>query len=79
MRTEKYKYIQTSEREEQLYDICQDPLEQLDISSRFPNKLKYFHNKLKETVDLSYFAPKEIPPSAKKKEIMRRLQELGYM
>jgi len=79
LRTKSYKYIVSSDQNEELYDIQKDPFENRNLASLHPEKVEYFRRQLQNTIDLSYFGPKNIPAGEEKKEIVDRLRTLGYL
>lgn len=79
LRTESYKYILSSDQKEELYNIQEDPLEETNIACKYPEKLEYFRKQLENTIDISFFGPKEFPSRKESKEIVSRLQALGYI
>lgn len=79
LRTESYKYIISADQKEQLYDIRKDPLEEKNIAGKYPDKTKYFKKQLENTIDISFFGPKEFPAEKEREEILKRLQSLGYI
>jgi len=78
LRTELYKYIVSADQNEELYDIQKDPLEKVNIASKHPDKTKYFRQQLENTIDISFFGPKEFSEK-EKEEVLNRLQALGYI
>ena len=70
-----YKYILWSDKEE-LYNIRDDPFEQVNISHECPEKAKLLKKKLENTVDVSYFGPEEFK---ERQEVLDRLKALGYI
>jgi len=79
LRTESHKYIISSDQKEELYDIQKDPLEKINIAGEYPEKIKLFRKQLENTIDISFFGPKEVPLRKEGKEIANRLQALGYI
>jgi len=79
LRTESYKYILSSDGKEELYDVQKDPLEEVNIVNKHPKKVEYFRKLLENTVDISFFGPKDFPAGKKGKEMISRLQALGYI
>jgi len=75
IRTITHKYIWSPQKEE-LYNLLNDPSEQEDISHKYPEKVKYLRRQLQNTVDISYFGPKEFE---EKQEMLNRLRALGYI
>jgi len=79
VRTLTHKYILSLEKEE-LYDIRDDPLEQVNLANKHPEIVKSLKRKLEKTVDTSYFGPKEFPHADETdKEMIKRLRALGYI
>jgi hypothetical protein len=78
LRTKSHKYIISSDKTEELYDIKKDPLEKENVASLYPEKLEHFRIQLQKTVDISYFGPKQIPAEEERKAV-ERLKALGYM
>ena len=78
LRTRSYKYIVSADQKEELYDIQKDPLEKVNIASIHPDKTKYFRKQLENTIDTSFFGPKEFPKK-EREEILNRLKALGYI
>lgn len=79
LRTESYKYILSSDQKEELYNVYEDPLEETNIANKYPEKVKCFRKQLENTIDISFFGPKEFPARKESKEIVSRLQALGYI
>jgi arylsulfatase A-like enzyme len=76
LRSDLYKYILSHDGKEEFYNINDDPLEQVDLSQKYPEKITYLRKQLEKTIDISYFGY-DIP---KQKEIMlKRLKALGYL
>ena len=79
IRTLNYKYILTDGKEE-LYNVRDDPYEQVNIISEHPNVARSLRIQLEKTVDISYFGPKEFPQADEKDiEMLKRLKALGYV
>ena len=78
VRTLNYKYILTNEKEE-LYDIRKDPYEEVDISREDPEKAESFRRQLQGALDTSFFGTTEIAHDRHRSEIIKRLQQLGYI
>jgi len=79
LRTDSYKYILSQNGKEELYDIQKDSLEEVNIANKHPEKVGYFRKLLENTVDISFFGPKDFPKGEKGKEITNRLRALGYI
>lgn len=79
LRTELHKYIISADGREELYDVKKDPSEKADLAEKSPEKRKCFKKLLENTIDLSFFGPKEFPAEKEREETLKRLQELGYM
>ena len=79
LRTEQYKYIISADQKEELYNIEKDPLEKVNITGKYPDKTKYFKKQLENTIDISFFGPKEFPATKEREEIIKRLRSLGYI
>lgn len=78
IRTLDYKYILTNEKEE-LYNIRDDPYEQVNIVADHPKATKSLRRWLEKTVDISYFGPEDFPQADEKdREMLKRLKALGY-
>jgi len=79
IRTLTYKYILTHQKEE-LYNIRDDPLEHVNLTTKHPEIAKSLRRKLEKTVDISYFGPEEFPQADERdKEMIKRLKALGYI
>lgn len=79
LRTESYKYILSADQNEELYDIQNDPFEKVNIASKHSDKIRFFKEQLKKTIDISFFGPREIYFKEDKKEMLRKLRDLGYI
>ena len=79
LRTEEYKYIISADQKEELYDIKENPSEKVNIAEKHPDKTTSFREQLQDTVDTSFFGPKEFPHKEERSEILKRLQSLGYI
>ncbi len=77
IRTSEHKYILWSDKEE-LYNIRDDPKEQMDISKDYPDIAQNLKKQLESTIDVSYLGPKDFPHK-QKKQILDRLRALGYV
>lgn len=77
IRTKEYKYILSSEGKEELYDVKNDPSEEINISAAYPNKTKYLKKQLEKALDISYYGPEEYL-AKERAEILDRLRRLGY-
>jgi len=75
IRTLTYKYILSLQKEE-LYNIRDDPFEQEDISRKSPEIVDSLKRQLENTVDISYYGPKEFKET---QEMLDRLKALGYI
>ncbi len=79
LRTKFYKYIISSDQREELYDLLNDPSEEVDISLEHPEKIEHFKRQLEETVDISFFGPEDFPHRKERREMLERLRKLGYI
>lgn len=79
VRTESHKYILSADGREELYDIRVDPAESVNIASKHPDKVKHLRKLLEDTLDISYFGPRDLVKGVKGNEIVDRLQALGYI
>ena len=79
LRTKSYKYIISADQKEELYNVKKDPLEKVNIAEKYPDQTKYFKKQLENTIDISFFGPKEFPATKDREEILKRLQSLGYI
>lgn len=79
LRTKSYKYIISSDKKEELYNIEKDPLEEVNIAGEHPEKVEYFRKQLENAVDVSFFGPEELPRDKESEEMMKRLKALGYV
>lgn len=77
IRNSRYKYILWDDKEE-LYDIRNDPKEQVDISSQHPEVIQELKKQLESTIDISYVGPKDFP-KGQERQILNRLRALGYV
>jgi len=77
IRNSVYKYILWSDREE-LYNIHDDPNEQVDVSKEHPDVAQKLKKQLESTVDISYSGPEDFP-TEQRKQILDRLKALGYV
>jgi len=77
IRTESHKYILYQDGKEELYNVQNDPLEEVDIASEHPDKVKYLRKLLENTLDMSYFGPAH--PQKESEEVQKRLRALGYI
>ncbi len=75
VRTDIYKYIWSPQGEE-LYNLHDDPFEKENIQMQHPEIVKSLKELLQNTVDISYFGPKEF---REKQEMLDRLRALGYI
>ena len=78
IRTESYKYILSSDQKEELYNVQDDPFEEVNIARGYPDKARFLRKQLENTVDISYFGAKEFP-AEKERQILDRLKALGYV
>lgn len=79
LRTSLYKYVISADRKEQLYNIKQDPSEKTNIAREHPDKTESFRKQLENTIDISFFGPKEFPATKDRDEILKKLRLLGYI
>ena len=79
LRTQSYKYIISSDKKEELYNIEKNPFEEVNIAGEHPEKVEYYRNQLENAVDISFFGPKELPRDKEKEEMVKRLKALGYI
>lgn len=79
LRTDSYKYIISADQKEELYNIKNDPSEEVNIAGKNPDKTKHFKKQLERTIDISFFGPGEFPATKDREEIMKRLESLGYL
>lgn len=79
LRTKSHKYIISADHKEELYDVKRDPSEKVNIAGKYPDKTKCFKTQLANTIDISFFGPKEFPQKEEREEILKRLQSLGYI
>lgn len=78
IRTERFKLVEENGRSYQLFDIVQDPLEELDLSSQEPQKVRelqaFLANHPREQRGGDGFSSK-----GDKEELKRQLRALGYL
>lgn len=80
LRTQSHKYILSADGKEELYDIIKDPLEEVNSIHKYPDKAENFRKLLENTIDTSFFGPKDFPTEGEeRKKMISRLKALGYM
>lgn len=79
IRSQKYKYIISSNGIEELYNLLEDPFEKKNLIEKYPKISKKMKEKIYKT--LGYFKEKEINIKDIKEDeiIIKRLRDLGYI
>ena len=83
VRTLEYKYILSSETEDELYDLKSDPLEEQNLINGNPQIRENLQNSLSEWVEKTGFQNMSIPQTSgnayNDEVLIRRLEDLGYL
>lgn len=77
----RYKLIQTGDDELELYDIFDDPGEEINLRDILPEQVEILQQRLQGFMKATTFteAPEEITADASDPHVYRRLHDLGYL
>lgn len=82
IRTKSHKYIVSSNQEEELYNLQNDPFEKRNLINECPDKARLLRTELERIMDISYFGPEEsiyMEDKHEQEQLIRRLKQLGYI
>jgi len=79
VRTESHKYILSSNKKEELYDIRSDPQEKINMAINYPRKIEQMKERLEKCIGTSFSSLERSSAKGFKEKILSRLKALGYI
>lgn len=78
IRSKSWKYIFSSDKEEELYNLESDPLEETNLKDKYRSRANSLRKKMSKIIDVLDFGPEADFARDDDRQLLKRLEALGY-